>query len=1239
MGKLLKRTLTGIVSAAMITSSLAVPMAASADTDASLFAAGDVKKFDFGVKENVADGYIGVSSTDEYSAAAGYGFLGLTDGYALDARTDGWTMTQGYDLVLADGARETVAAADDDFVATTTRKVDTNGQKEEMVSPIRFAVKVDANTYYKVKIKLQRADTTKEAKVNLFTEKRHQHLINKDIPAEGLEYETSVYVHNNWSKNTGEYVDTMLNIVAEGDNVAISSVEIEQTEPGKTLWVLGDSTVCEQTASIPYFPLQQCMGVASLMPKYLGSDWALVNEAESGLSASAAKNHLNNFINDVKEGDMVWFEFGHNDDKVTSDPSTNGYLSSLETYYTQITAKGANFVVVSPIERTMPSQFSSTTDAETGKITPVWTHSLSHYTTAAKKFVEDKIAAGATNIAFVDLNTPALDFLKEVSTEILNTEGCADYGVLSARFYYYVNKSGANDYTHPNDAGADNFASMVVNGAKEIIAADADSVQAKVLNTMASSFRDETPYRVPAEIYTLGTAPNSAYRNAFGVVVKYEYPLILQKVTFDEYGCPVSVVGKNVDSDTQYVYGRAVVDIYNADGTKKATFTSKDYFDKSGSEIQTLTFDAAQTTKASGVTITTDTDKTVDIITAKYDENGISDIKVEPKVELKAGEDAKYTKTLADGERIFIWDSLESAKPAEVTQTMGEIEVPVQGFDADAGDTYKVYTLLQDEETGVIIEPNVIISTTLTEQDNLDVKEYLMQGSKGTENVEDFSSYSTSVAVGDSLVSNGGWNTAGSVKAVLGNEGDKYFATISKEDTSSSHYLYKALTKEVKSGQIAVKMDVRYRSGIINMELTNGAKAPNSFPPLILPIVVKSVDNVAGVYLDGELVTTINAGDWTTIQYVLDMDYGTHTATVNGKTLKKDIAGFQVNTDISPNTIKHIAFVETTKAQAVDYDLTNLIVATLNTAELPERTVKASAKEGGTISATGAAGSEVALPVTGKMNTFYTLKAETNDGYKFIAWKNTADDSVASYAPSYTVRAFTDIDVYADFEVYTGPELILSEDGTGNLDKEIVGGASIAGSGSDVWTFSGNTWGFMSVANSASKWTKLSGMTDKDGNFMLFAGNGGNSTFTGTNKAKSLEGAGVFTFDMSPLKDYSNEGTKHRGTDNVDIRLKDTDGSDVMVFAYDAKAFTLSLNGEVIHTFASADEAQKWTNVKAEINADHTSADVTFTFTGVDEPVTKTIALTKTGSYNQIQINTTGWGAVGLDNLQLYVTK
>jgi lysophospholipase L1-like esterase len=860
----------------------------------------------------------------------------LENGYATDWLADGFTMTQGYDLTLEDGARENVTSADDDFVACTYD--DTIGSVG-MLSPIRFAVKSDENSYYKVKVTLQRADVSKEAKVNLFTERRHQHLVNEPIPEEGLVYETSVYVHNKWQKSGSEYVDKMLNIVALGENVAISSIEITKTEQGKTLFVLTDSTGCEQGAAIPYFALDHCQGVGSAMAKYLGTDWAVVNEGESGLSASAAVKHFANCVNDIKEGDVVWFQFGHNDDKVTSDPSTNGYLSTLESYYNQITEKGASLVVASPIERDTSAQYKD----------GVWTQTLAHYTTAASQFVEDKIAAGATNIAFVDLNTESLNFLNKVQKEIDEGRAAADLGSLNAattRFYYYVNKAFTSDYTHPNDYGADNFANLAVNAAKVKIAQAQDDsatasqkIQGTVLSDLFGTARDKTAVSVPEEIYIAGAAPNSYYPDPLTQVVYYDVPWLISKVTFDEDGYFATLTGKSVScKDISSVYGRGIVKIYDSEGNLKGTVTT-------------------------------------------------------------LGTDVPFFDSSINGEQ-----TLSFAKDSNTVK-----------YDADAGDTYKVFVTDIDQATGA--DTDTVVSNELTEKDNIDVKAYLIQGSMGTENKEDFSSYSATLEDGASILNTNGWNSQGDVVATLNSEDGTYYASVKKTANANSHYLYKSFSNAVSSGKLYFNCDIRYISGTVNIEFTDGSKAPNSFPPLYMPLVIKAdSNNIVGVYLSGTLVSEINAKEWVNISYTLDLDNAVETATVNGKTIEKEVSYLQSLTTPSPSQLKALAIVETTKATSIEYDITNIVLATLNTDALPEKTLTVTSEEASEGSVSIKNGDTAAEGTTASfaLNTTVTAVAEPADGYRFTGWYS--GETLVSTDAQYSFRLREDTSLKAAFE-------------------------------------------------------------------------------------------------------------------------------------------------------------------------------------------------------------------------------
>jgi lysophospholipase L1-like esterase len=515
-------------------------------------------KFDFGPANRVEKGYTNVAAADAYTPQKGYGFLGLgSNGYKEDNRSDGFVMQEGQEIKLKDVSKPKPRDVDDDAVAVTDPGM-----------PIRFAVNVTPNTYYKVKVTLTGADPRKDAVVNLFSEKRHFHLTEKVIPAgTSLTYEFHVNVQDVYSKVTGTYVDTMLNIAVSGDNAAISSAKIQQIEKGKTLWVLGDSTVNDQLAPLPYFRLQNYSGVGQALSKYAGKDIAVSNHAESGLNAYSSVPHFDQFKERIQPGDTVFFEFGHN--HKTDGPT--GYYNGISYYYDYVHAKGANFIVVGPIDRHRAYQYEAATNT--------WTSTLDGFTTIGKQYVDEKLAAGATDIAFVDLNAPSLAWYTQLCEQLGRKATSTDY-------YFRGVQGGDVDGTHPNDAGVEHFAKMFFDGAKAIVKANPKAAQAKVLADLLKGVRDEVPYTVPASITNLGPAPNRAYPVPYMVPVAY--PLVIHHVAFDADGKLLSMSAAKQGDLTSY--GRGIVEVYKATGELKGTAYANEQIDNTIEGTQTVTF-------------------------------------------------------------------------------------------------------------------------------------------------------------------------------------------------------------------------------------------------------------------------------------------------------------------------------------------------------------------------------------------------------------------------------------------------------------------------------------------------------------------------------------------------------------------------------------------------------------------------------------------------------------------------
>lgn len=163
------------------------------------------------------------------------------------------------------------------------------------------------------------------------------------------------------------------------------------------------------------------------------------------------------------------------------------------------------------------------------------------------------------------------------------------------------------------------------------------------------------------------------------------------------------------------------------------------------------------------------------------------------------------------------------------------------------------------------------------------------------------------------------------------------------------------------------------------------------------------------------------------------------------------------------------------------------------------------------------------------------------------------------------------------------------------------------------------------------------GLEPKDGKFLVVASNtvwSGSSSPYNANFNLSSKGAvydkGKLHLDFAFLKNYSSDGTKDRGTNTAYIRL----GNEV-VFYYDPTALTLSLNGTVIHTFASLDDAQKWSELDCDIDITNGTFDIDIAF-GDGGSYSSIVNVTAGIPYNTINAEAhDGWGCILLDNITL----
>ena len=313
-----------------------------------------------------------------------------------------------------------------------------------------------------------------------------------------------------------------------------------------------------------------------------------------------------------------------------------------------------------------------------------------------------------------------------------------------------------------------------------------------------------------------------------------------------------------------------------------------------------------------------------------------------------------------------------------------------------------------------------------------DIDQALLPDEDGN-GTEDFVYYGAKYDGSSSLSSYNSWNLQGSAgkDVTLGQDGDRYYANVisdgKKDGNQGSFYLARQFGNKTDdpaptmgtTGKYMVEMDMQYISG-------NGAKVQLSNGFLSKSPFVEEAIDLFTINTDGKLMIGdkeaggLNTNSWTTVKYVLDMDYGKASLSVaGGNPVEIDMPNYSTtDTVINPEKLTH--FVISANKVAFGIRISNLTVAKLKSDTLPERTltVKSSNDEFGTVSAT-----------TNKatMNTAVTVSAQPKQGYIFTGWQNAEGTTVSTNA-EYTFRLREDTELTAIFDVQSGVDGITDYD-------------------------------------------------------------------------------------------------------------------------------------------------------------------------------------------------------------------
>lgn len=225
-------------------------------------------------------------------------------------------------------------------------------------SPFFFSVRVpDGN--YKVTVRL---GSRKQAGITTVRAESRR-LFIESVPTKKKEFIERTFIVN--KRNThidgNEYVrikprekrklnwDDKLTLEFNGSVPVCESITIEPADTTvTTVFLCGNSTVVDQDNE-PWASWGQ------MIPYFFDTNVCIANYAESGESANTfiAAGRLKKALSQMKKGDYLFMEFGHNDQKQKG-PGKGAYYSfmtSLKTFIDEARLRGVHPVLVTPTQR------------------------------------------------------------------------------------------------------------------------------------------------------------------------------------------------------------------------------------------------------------------------------------------------------------------------------------------------------------------------------------------------------------------------------------------------------------------------------------------------------------------------------------------------------------------------------------------------------------------------------------------------------------------------------------------------------------------------------------------------------------------------------------------------------------------------------------------------------------------------------------------------------------------------
>ncbi len=361
-------------------------------------------KFDFGAG-NVEPGHTRVTPQTPYDAKRGYGFL---PGAATAA--PGKPAIRVFAVDVAEGNYDVTLRFGDPTSATaTTVKAE---QRRLLVEKVETA--------------------PGQYETRTFT-------VNMRKPAISTGGTTSLNDREKGPPPAPDW-DDQLTFEFNGKHPGVAAMEIKPAKDAITVFIAGDSTVTDQRQ-------EPWAGWGQMLPRFFTQGVAVSNQAESGLALYSfeRQKRLGKVLSMMKQGDYLFIQFGHNDQKDKSagaGPFTS-YKANLKQFVAAARSQGGIPVLVTPMERRRFDQ--------DGKPAPT----LADYAEAVRQ------AGAEEKVPVIDLNAMSLKLYAALGPE-KSTRAFVHY---PANTFPGQDKP-LKDDTHHNVYGGYELARCMVEGIK-----------------------------------------------------------------------------------------------------------------------------------------------------------------------------------------------------------------------------------------------------------------------------------------------------------------------------------------------------------------------------------------------------------------------------------------------------------------------------------------------------------------------------------------------------------------------------------------------------------------------------------------------------------------------------------------------------------------------------------------------------------------------------------------------------